>query len=158
MLARVSHNHNVCKIILVGCFDTATKNPMVTISGPNGTSNSITVPNGTNLEIMCNVSVVENLVSPPTIEWRRGSDSGTIIVNMTHNLVVPLTFHPLLISHGDIYFCVASINIESVSLRRKSTNPITIKVQSECPLPSSQMCIIYYVCSPSSCTTHHYES
>ena len=127
MLATVSHNRN---IILFICFNAATPNPMVTVSGPTTVSNSITVSAGTKLELTCSVSVVEHLVSSPMVEWRRGS-SGNAIVENTQKLVLPLTFHSLQISDGDLYSCVASINIESVNVERTNSEVIIITVQSK---------------------------
>ena len=47
------------------------------------------------------MSVVDHLVSPPSVEWRGDNiDSSNVKVEMIENLTVMLTFTPLHTSHG----------------------------------------------------------
>ena len=75
------------------------------------------------------MSVVDHLVSPPSVEWREDNiDSSNVKVEMIDNLTVILTFTPLHTSHGAVYTCVASIIISVNKTVEKSE---TVIVQSK---------------------------
>ena len=109
--------------------------PSITISDPSHTSSTqpITVQAGMTLELTCQVSVVENLVSPPTVSWRGGSiGSDHINVEEIDNMVVKLMFNPLHTSHGAQYTCFASIEIDSIGVTSQFALSKEVRVQSKC--------------------------
>ena len=88
--------------------------------------------------LTCTVTVVENLVVGPTLEWL---DTDTNIVGgnditvgppitTNTNSTLTLTFNPLYTSHGGRYTCRASINISAISLSN-SNETFDVVVQSK---------------------------
>ena len=78
------------------------------------------------------MSVVDHLVSPPSVEWRGDKiDGNKVKIEMIDNLMVMLTFNPLRISHGAVYFCVASIIIDAISVNNTVQKSKNIIVQSK---------------------------
>ena len=105
--------------------------PVVTISGPT------TGMAGEEFQLTCSVSVVEYLITEPTVQWSGGSvDSGNGVTesDTTVSGVISmrtLTFSPLHTSHGAEYTCQADINIPSISLMRSVSESRDVMVQSK---------------------------
>ena len=105
--------------------------PVVTISGPTiGMA-------GAEFQLTCSVSVVEYLITQPTVQWSGGSvDSGdgvtesdTTVSGVTS--MRTLTFSSLHTSHGAEYTCQADINIPAISLMRTVSESRAVMVQSK---------------------------
>ena len=84
------------------------------------------------------MSLVEHLITEPTVEWGGGSvGSGN---GVTQSDTIPsgvmsmrnLTFNPLRTSHGTRYFCQAVINIPSIILMKTVLISKGVYVQSKC--------------------------
>ena len=115
-------------------IDAATLNPNVTIASPSTSTGPIMAQAGDDLDITCSVhvSVVDHLVSPPSVEWRgHNIDGNKVKVEMIDNLMVMLTFNPLCTSHGAVYSCVASIIIDAISVNNTVQKSKNIIVQSK---------------------------
>ena len=92
---------------------------------------------GENFQLTCSVSVVEYLITQPTVQWSGGSvDSGdgvtesdTTVSGVTS--MRNLTFSPLHTSHGAEYTCQADINIPDISLMRTVDNNTDVMVKSK---------------------------
>ena len=105
--------------------------PEVTIS------NLTTTTAGKYLVLICNVRVAENLISVPSVEWSGGSigrgndvsEGNTVHDGVTYNKA--LTFNPLHTSHGALYTCTATINIESIDLMKTKNKEFPLYVQSK---------------------------
>ena len=88
--------------------------------------------------LTCTVTVVEDLVVRPSVEWSGGSvgsgegvmvgDTDTSGVNSTRDI----TFNPLNTSHGAQYTCEATINVESIGLLVADNSSRDVRVQSKC--------------------------
>ena len=93
--------------------------PEVTISA----SSSI-VTAGSDLVLMCNVTVVQYLTVEPTVQWSGdsvGSGNGVMVGDTTHSGVMSmrtLTFSPLHTLHGARYYCEGIINVPMIMLRK----------------------------------------
>ena len=110
-------------------IDAVTPNPNVTIASP---TTSTGPQAGDDLEVTCSVSVVDHLVSPPSVEWRgHNIDSSNVKVEIIDTLMVMLTFNPLHTSHGAVYSCVASIIIDAISVNNTVQTSKDIIVQSK---------------------------
>ena len=90
--------------------------------------------------LTCNARVVENLAVDPDIQWLynnntivRGINITVDAVKMTGNVFNQnLTFSPLRTSHGELYICRASVNIQTISLPViSSQSSLSITVQSK---------------------------
>ena len=113
-------------------IDAATPNPTITIASPTTSTGPIIAQAGDDLEVTCSVSVVDHLVSPPSVEWRgHNIDSSNVKVEMIDNLTVMLTFNPLHTSHGAVYSCVASIIIDAISVTNTAEQNENVIVQSK---------------------------
>ena len=113
-------------------IDAATPNLTITIASPTTSTGSIIAQAGADLEVTCSVSVVDHLVSSPSVEWRGDNiDSSNVKVEMIDNLTVMLTFTPLHTSHGAVYSCVASIIIEAISVNKTAEQNENVIVQSK---------------------------
>ena len=102
----------------------------MTICGPtNATA-------GEQLVLTCTVTVVQHLISVPSVEWSGGSvgkGDGVIKSNTTYNGVTSkktLTFSPLHTSHGALYTCTATIIDQSINLTITGIKDARIYVQS----------------------------
>ena len=84
------------KILLSFSIDAATPNPTITIASPTTSTGPIMAQAGDDLEVTCSVSVVDLIVSPPSVEWRGHNidSSSNVKVEMIDNLTVMLTFTP----------------------------------------------------------------
>ena len=110
----------------------ATPNPTITIASPTASTRPIIAQAGDDLEVTCSVSVVDHLVSPPSVEWRgHNIYSSNVNVEMIDNLTVILTFTPSHTSHGAVYICVASIIIDVISVNKMVEKSETVIVQSK---------------------------
>ena len=93
---------------------------------------------GQNCSLTCHVSLVEHLITEPTVQWGGGSvDQGNGVTqsDTIHSGVMSmrnLTFNPLRTSHGTRYFCRAVINIPSINLMKTSLISKGVYVQSKC--------------------------
>ena len=92
---------------------------------------------GAMFTLTCNVTVVEGLIVPPTIEWVDAggmiiaSDEDGIIVNNAVS-TLDLVFNPLNTSHGGEYTCRATINIQSINITNLlNSHSQNVIVQSE---------------------------
>ena len=81
------------------------------------------------------MTVVENLIVEPTVQWIGGSvgsagvtESATTVSGVTST---SLTFSPLLTSHGAQYACQATINISSINVTKTGSNSTDVMVQSK---------------------------
>ena len=82
--------------------------------------------------LTCSVSVEENLVTLPTIEWRGGSiGSDSVNVDETPSSASTLTFNPLHTSHGNVYTCEVQIKIESIGITKTTAEMRRIVIQSK---------------------------
>ena len=91
---------------------------------------------GDELQLICTVTTVENLVASAlvTVQWSGGSvDSDGVVTedNTTNSGVSTLTFNPLLTSHGAQYTCQAMINISSISVMVASSGSTNVMVLSK---------------------------
>ena len=78
------------------------------------------------------MSVVDHLVSSPSVEWRGDNiDSSNVKVEMIDNLTVILTCTPPHTSHGAVYSCVASIIIDAISVNKTEEKSKNVIVQSK---------------------------
>ena len=100
------------------------------------TSADATMTAGGVLELTCTVTVVENLIVEPTLQWIGGSvgsagvtESATTVSGATSTR--NLTFSPLLTSHGAQYTCQATINISSINVTKTGSNSTDVMVQSK---------------------------
>ena len=118
----------------------------MTISGPT------TDTAGEEVQLTCNVSVVEYLTVQPTVEWSGGSvdrGNGVTESDTTHSGVMSmktLTFSPLLTSHGAKYTCQADINIPSISLMKTASNSRDVMVESKSVTSVSGVCSVLLMC------------
>ena len=106
---------------------------------------------GEDLSVICNATVVEFLVTTPTLRWFNPDGS---MITTTGNPTVPgsasatgvvsileLTFSPLRTSHGGQYRCRASIDIENVASEQTNmTADVTVQSESQ---PPAQVCVVY---------------
>ena len=105
--------------------------PVVAITGPT------TGVAGEGLQLTCSVSVVEYLVTEPTVQWSGGSigsgdgvtESATATSGVTSERSV--TFSSLRTSHGAQYTCQTEVSILSISLVRTGSRSREVVVQSE---------------------------
>ena len=92
---------------------------------------------GEEFQLTCSVSVVEYLITQPTVQWSGGSvDSGNGVTESDTTVsgvtsMRTLTFSPLHTSHGAEYTCQADISIASISLMRSASESRDIIVQSK---------------------------
>ena len=106
---------------------------MVAIT-PTGTSTA-----GSMYTLTCTVTVVENLVAQPTVEWL-DSDSMTVmsgsditvgsVMRSGSMSTLTLEFNPLHTSHGGQYTCRATINIPNIVTDLSNSAAMNIIVQS----------------------------
>ena len=89
------------------------------------------------IQLMCNVTLVEGLVVRPSIKWSgvgvgdsNVTESETVILSDTWS-ERNLTFSPLKTSHGGWYWCTANIFISSDSINLQNTNYKYLIVQSK---------------------------
>ena len=105
--------------------------PVLAISGPT------TGMAGEEFQLTCSVSVVEYLITQPTVQWSGGSvDSGNGVTESDTTVsgvtsMRTLTFSPLHTSHGTEYTCQADINIPAISLMRTVSESRAVMVQSK---------------------------
>ena len=98
-------------------LNTALNAPVVTVDAV-GTPTA-----GEMLTLTCRVTVVEGLTVQPDVEW---VDSGgnavpsgvndVTVGNVTISGTLEMEFSPLHTSHGGMYTCIASINIQSIDV------------------------------------------
>ena len=90
---------------------------------------------GDELQLICTVTTVDNLVASAlvTVRWSGGNvgSDGVTVDSTTNSGVSTLTFNPLLTSHGAQYTCQAMINISSINVVVTSSGSIAIMVQSK---------------------------
>ena len=88
--------------------------------------------------LTCHVSVVEHLITKPTVQWSGGnvgSGNGVTESDTTHSGVMSmrnLTFLLLHTSHGARYFCRAIVSVPSINLMKTTLNSRYVQVQSKC--------------------------
>ena len=68
---------------------------------------------GQTYSLTCSVAVVPHLVVEPSIQWSRQNGG---VVGTISGTSLPLSFNPLMTSHGDHYTCRASVDITSISV------------------------------------------
>ena len=90
---------------------------------------------GDELQLICTVTTVDNLVESAlvTVQWSGGSvgSDGVTEDNTTNSGVSTLTFNPLLTSHGAQYTCQAMINISSINVMVTGSGSTNIMVRSK---------------------------
>lgn len=89
---------------------------------------------GENFTLSCTVKVIEGLTDDATIvsSWTNvGGETMQSTTSQTSalDMVTTLEFEPLLSSHGGRYFCVASINISSISTLKTNSESLDVTVQ-----------------------------
>ena len=86
---------------------------------------------GEELQLICTVTVVQNLVTSPCIRWtgEDGAECGTTVNETTSTKTI--TFNPLLTSHGAGYTCWAVISISSIELYTTTTSSTSVTVLSK---------------------------
>ena len=110
--------------------------PMVAIAT---TGNSVA---GSMYTLTCTVTVVENLVAQPTVEWlysnntvvMNGSDItvGSVMSSGSSMFALTLEFNPLHTSHGGQYICRATHGIPDLNITNPSGSTLeNVKVQSK---------------------------
>ena len=92
---------------------------------------------GEQFQLTSSVSVVEYLITHPTVQWSGGSvDSGNGVTESDTTVsgvtsMRTLTFSPLHTSHGAEYTCQADINIPSIGLMRTISESRDVIVHSK---------------------------
>ena len=90
---------------------------------------------GDKLQLICNVTTVDNLVTSAlvTVQWSGGSVASDEVIedSTTNSGNSTLTFNPLLTSHGAQYTCQAMINIPSINVMVTSNNSMNVMVKSK---------------------------
>ena len=95
---------------------------------------------GQQYTLTCTVTVVENLVVEPGVEWSGGrTPSGVGSVRRDGaTFTLTLTFNPLRTSDGGQYTCTASVNVSEISISNlNNKTSIDVIVQSMFLHPSS---------------------
>lgn len=104
--------------------------PVITFMTPDTPTTA-----GTTVTLTCTVTLTQDLVILPHIEWLTGD--GTKIEHLenvdiqTSGLSSNLTFNPLHTSHGGWYSCRGSVNIPEAGLHVSGNRSRVITVQSK---------------------------
>ena len=79
---------------------------------------------GEDFSIMCNFTLIPNLITIPTVHWMNSIDSVLSDTNV-------LSLSPLLTSHGGQYTCIVNINITQLNLSLTGSGTTNIIVDSK---------------------------
>lgn len=105
---------------------------------------------GTNVSLICRVTTVEGLFHPPLIYWQQLPDPDTVIDNQlimsdANMFWYTLDFKPLLVAHGGLYTCSATLVFPNTSLPNVSaTQDYTLTVQGRIYFTSMSYILLCY--------------
>ena len=94
---------------------------------------------GDTRSLICDVTIAQDLREKLVIEWvwlngtkiENGTLEGVSVFSSSPSTTLTLTFAPLHISHGGIYWCKASVNDSDASLFLSANVSYNVTIQSE---------------------------
>ena len=97
-------------------------------------SNSLVTLAGEQLSLTCTATVIEFLITTPTLTWRLPGNNVDTSVGVTSRFEaksnITINFNPLHTSHGGVYVCEATVDITGIPTQSQTASD-TVRVQSK---------------------------